>query len=243
MSERFVQDGLEFQRLGQGRLELSAGGSGSVDTLVVGGVDLLPGGAVAFNTSLLQTAIDVADAINVNTSTHGFQASAGTPNANAEIIFYQTVPGLLADSAVTFSVTTITADYIRPTGFADNELFGDTDDFVALPLTTKLVADDFATRGVIRVDPTSTVKQFRELFHKGNTPCVFVKNGVTIGGVETFPMTNVQTGAVSTKPEGFRLFELEAGVLPVADWQKGGFRGVLQCDVDAVFDPVYAVGV
>ena len=71
--ERFSGTGLEVQRLGQGRLELSAGGSGSVDTLVVGGVDLLPGGAVAFNSTLGQTALDVAAAINANTDTHGFQ--------------------------------------------------------------------------------------------------------------------------------------------------------------------------
>lgn len=49
--------------LSVGNITLTAGASGSVDTLTVNGVDIL-GGSVAFNASLNQTAIDVVAAIN-----------------------------------------------------------------------------------------------------------------------------------------------------------------------------------
>lgn len=241
MSERFITQGLEFQRLGQGRIELSAGAGGTLDTLTVGGVDLLPGGAVPFNTSLLQTAIDIADAINVNTDTHGFEAIAGTPDTNAEFIFYQVIPGLLGDSAVVFGITTMTGDYIRPTGFADNELFGDTDDFVVLPLETALAADDFAVRGLLRIATGTVSHQPREILAEGGSPCVFQSLGTTSGGVTRFKLANTQTGAVSTKPEGFKMFTTTPKELPVANWQKGEWRGIVHCDIDAVFSPEYAL--
>lgn len=43
-----------------------AGASGSIDTITVGGLNIIPDGTVPFNTTLNQTASDVADAINRN---------------------------------------------------------------------------------------------------------------------------------------------------------------------------------
>ena len=235
--ERFSGTGLEVQRLGQGRLELSAGGSGSVDTLVVGGVDLLPGGAVAFNSTLGQTALDVAAAINANTDTHGFQAHVGISDTNVEIHFYQVVPGLLADSAVTFTVTTITADYIRPTGFADNELFGDTDDFSALE-DVALVADDFGAKFIVRVALDSAFAP-TTLINKGAGGMVF-DTPVQSGGVTRYKTTLIEV-ALTLLPQGFTSFVAAEQQLPIKVWQRGDFRGILSAEIDAVFAPVYLI--
>jgi len=43
-----------------------AGASGSIDTITVGGLNIIPDSTVPFNTTLNQTASDVADAINRN---------------------------------------------------------------------------------------------------------------------------------------------------------------------------------
>lgn len=57
-----------------GSVALTGGGSGSVNTLTVNSLSILPA-AVAFNTSLTQTASDVADAINNNPQNLLFVAS------------------------------------------------------------------------------------------------------------------------------------------------------------------------
>jgi len=49
-----------------GSVTLATGASGSVDTVTVGGLNIIPDGAVNFNTSLNQTASDLCDAINRN---------------------------------------------------------------------------------------------------------------------------------------------------------------------------------
>lgn len=49
-----------------GSVALTTGASGSVDTVTVGGLNIIPDGAVAFNTSLAQTATDLCEAINRN---------------------------------------------------------------------------------------------------------------------------------------------------------------------------------
>lgn len=58
-----------------GSVELTGGASGSVDTITVDSVAILPA-AVPFNTSLAQTASDVADAINNGQSFPEYTASA-----------------------------------------------------------------------------------------------------------------------------------------------------------------------
>ncbi len=58
--------GLALQRAGLGSIELTAGASGSVDTITIdAGVDLLGGVPIAFDTSLAVTALRVAEALNV----------------------------------------------------------------------------------------------------------------------------------------------------------------------------------
>ena len=233
---RFISEGLQIQRLGQGRIELSAGAGGSFDTLTIGGVDLLPGGAVAFNASLTQTALDIAAAINANTNTHGFQCAVDAPDTNVEIIFYQVVPGALVSSTVAFTVTTITADYIRPTGFADNELYGDTDSFIALPLATPLAADDFGMRGVVRIDP-DVIGVPREGRFKGSVGAQ-LDVPITVAGVVQYSAIQVIRTATA-RTEGFKFFD-GADTLPVSDWQKGGWTRLMSVDTDGVFNGNYA---
>lgn len=57
-----------------GNVTLTGGASGSVNTVLVGGVALIVA-AVPFNTSLNQTATDLAAAINARTSITGYSAS------------------------------------------------------------------------------------------------------------------------------------------------------------------------
>lgn len=59
-----------------GSVALTGGGSGSVDTITVNGVSILPA-AVPFNSTLAQTATDVATAINNNPQNLLFIASTG----------------------------------------------------------------------------------------------------------------------------------------------------------------------
>jgi hypothetical protein len=47
-----------------GSIALTTGASGSVDTVTVGGLNIIPGNTVPFNTSLAQTASDLCDTIN-----------------------------------------------------------------------------------------------------------------------------------------------------------------------------------
>lgn len=61
--------------LATGTVTLNSGASGSVDTVSVNSISLMSG-AVAFNTSLTQTAADVAAAINANRATTGYSASS-----------------------------------------------------------------------------------------------------------------------------------------------------------------------
>lgn len=49
-----------------GSVTLTTGSSGSIDTVTVGGLNIIPDGAVPYNTSLAQTASDLCDAINRN---------------------------------------------------------------------------------------------------------------------------------------------------------------------------------
>lgn len=236
MLERFVGSGLEVQRLGQGRIELSAGASGSLDTLSVAGVSLISA-AVDFNTSLVQTAFDIAANINALTGTHGFEARAGISDTNAEVHFFQIVPGLLADSAVLHTQTTMTVDYIRPTGETDNELFGDTDDFVTLESLT-LAADDFGSKWIVRV---ATSAQFAPttLINKGTGGAIVDAPVIESDGVKRYRTTVIDVANVSTLPDGYTSFVSAEQQLPIKVWQKGGFEAILSCAIDAVFAPDY----
>ena len=94
-----------------GTITLNTGASGSINTVTVGTFNIIPDGAVNFNTSLTQTAADLAESINRNGI---FQAtSAGavvtiTPRPGAGTT-YNTL-------AVTATLTTITAAYANMSG-------------------------------------------------------------------------------------------------------------------------------
>lgn len=88
-----------------GTVTLNSGASGSVDTLTVNGIEIM-GSATAFNTSLSQTATDVATKINNNPKNLLFVASAA-----GAVITIKAKPGLgdLANGWVVAStVTTLT---------------------------------------------------------------------------------------------------------------------------------------
>ena len=234
--ERFATSGLEVQRLGQGRIELSAGAGGTLDTLSVAGVSLITG-AVAFNVSLIQTAFDIAADINSGTTTHGFQAYAGISDTNAEVHFFQVVPGLLADSAILHTQTTMTIDFIRPTGFADNELFGDTNDFTPME-DIALAADDFGAKFVTRVAVDAAFAP-TTLINKGTGGVIFDTPVIEGDQVKRYRTTVVDVADVSTLPDGYTFFESGEQHLPIKVWQKGGFEAILSAQIDAVFAPSY----
>lgn len=61
--------------LSSGGVTLTGGGSGSVDSITVNGINIMPEGPVTFNTSLTQTAADVCAAINQGLSSPEYTAS------------------------------------------------------------------------------------------------------------------------------------------------------------------------
>lgn len=96
-----------------GSITLTGGASGSVNTLTVDGHDIL-GGAVAYNTSLNQTAADIATAINNNVTNPGYTASA-----SGAVVTITALPGSGTapnTHVVTASLTTITATYVDMAG-------------------------------------------------------------------------------------------------------------------------------
>lgn len=98
---------------GAGSVELTGGGSGSVDSILVGGVELLPE-AVPYNTSLAQTATDVITAINAvtNRTAPAYVASSG---GSGIIDITQVVP-VEGTITVVSTATTITTSDTNITG-------------------------------------------------------------------------------------------------------------------------------
>lgn len=113
--ERHIQTGraqlfvdvTTLEKPGEGSVELTGGSSGSVDGITVDSVEIMSG-AVAFNTSLAQTAIDVADNINKNYTSPNYHARA----VGAKVyIWQQTVSAsTLTVSASTTTITTTDTD-------------------------------------------------------------------------------------------------------------------------------------
>lgn len=94
-----------------GSITLTGGASGSVNTVTVNSVNVIPQGAVAFNTSLSQTATDLATAINAGLSSPEYSAVA----VGAVVTIYA-MPGTGTGPngfVVTATLTTITATYIN----------------------------------------------------------------------------------------------------------------------------------
>lgn len=100
--------------LATGSVTLSTGASGSVDTITVDGVDILPA-PVAFNTSLAQTATDCITAINKASTSPKYVASSG----GSGIITITAARGAGAEAnglVVSGTFTTITGSYSNMAG-------------------------------------------------------------------------------------------------------------------------------
>lgn len=88
-----------------GTLTLATGAAGSINTVTVGGLNIIPDGTVPYNTSLAQTASDLADAINRNGI---MQASV-----SGATVTLTGRPGTgVTTAAVAFTATTLTATAI-----------------------------------------------------------------------------------------------------------------------------------
>lgn len=89
-----------------GSITLATGASGSVNTVTVGGLNIIPDGAVNFNTSLSQTASDLCDAINRN----GIMEAS----VSGAVVTLKGRPGTgVTTAAVSSTLTTITASYVN----------------------------------------------------------------------------------------------------------------------------------
>lgn len=96
-----------------GSVTLTGGAAGSVDAVTVNAIDIL-GASVPFNSTLAQTASDVADQINRNMSSPDYRAVA----AGAVVTIYA-LPGTGTQPngyAVSATLTTITASYVNMAG-------------------------------------------------------------------------------------------------------------------------------
>lgn len=99
--------------LATGTLTLTGGSAGSVNTLTVNGIDVI-GGAVPFNATLAQTALDVATQINRNTGTVEYTASAA-----GAVVTISALPGTGASPngfVVAETTTTLTATVANMAG-------------------------------------------------------------------------------------------------------------------------------
>lgn len=100
--------------LASGSVTLTGGASGSIDTVTVDGINIIPGGAVPFNTSLTQTATDLAAAIN-----KGLSSPEYTAEAAGQVVTITAMRGTGAGAngfVVTAALTTITATYVNMAG-------------------------------------------------------------------------------------------------------------------------------
>jgi hypothetical protein len=105
-----------------GSVTLTGGGAGSVDMITVDGVNIMSG-AVPFNTSLNQTATDVATNINSHTSSPDYTAQA----LGAVITITASSPGAAPnDFAVVVTATTITTSKTDMSGGGEAIEEGDT---------------------------------------------------------------------------------------------------------------------
>ncbi len=98
-----------------GSVDLTAGASGSVDTIKVNGIDIMSA-SVPFNTSLAQTAIDVAANITANTSNPNYTASAA-----AGLITITAVNNEASTDTVVSTSTTITTVDVNMSGGASGK--------------------------------------------------------------------------------------------------------------------------
>lgn len=89
-----------------GSITLDTGASGSVDTVTVGGLNIIPDGAVPFATSLAQTASNLCDAINRN----GIMEAS----VSGATVTLKGRPGTgVTTAAVSSTVTTLTRSHVN----------------------------------------------------------------------------------------------------------------------------------
>lgn len=98
---RYIVEILNEAVQATGSVELTGGGSGSVDGITVNGVQIMSG-AVSFNSTLDQTATDVAANITAHTSTPNYTATA----VGAVITITSETPGSAVNGFVVTSTTT-----------------------------------------------------------------------------------------------------------------------------------------
>lgn len=102
------------ETLATGTVTLTGGASGSINTVTVNGVNVIPNGAVPFNSSLAQTAADLAAAINSGSSYPEYTATA-----SGAVVTISAMPGSGTTPntfVVTATLTTITATFANMAG-------------------------------------------------------------------------------------------------------------------------------
>lgn len=88
-----------------GTVTLTGGASGTITNITVGGLNVIPDGAVPFNTSLNQTATDLADAVNRN--------GVMEATVSGAVVTLRGRPGTgVTTATIAGSLTTITATYV-----------------------------------------------------------------------------------------------------------------------------------
>lgn len=102
---------LTYEVLPTGSVTLTGGASGSINTVTVDSMNIIPNGAVAYNTSLNQTAADLAAAINAADTNPKYSAKA----SGAVVTIYGPIGSgtNLNGKTVTATLTTITATYVN----------------------------------------------------------------------------------------------------------------------------------
>lgn len=102
--------GVTSEVLATGTLTLTGGAAGSINTVTVNGIDIL-GGAVPFDGTLAQTALDVAAQINRNKTAPDYTASAaGSVVTISALPGSGTTPNGLAVAATATTITSTTAN-------------------------------------------------------------------------------------------------------------------------------------
>jgi hypothetical protein len=123
-----------------------AGASGSVNTVTVNAIDIL-GGAVSFNTSLNQTAVDVALQINRNPKNLQFVASATGASAVVTITAANGLGTLPNAWVVAATYTTMTGTPANMAGGV-NAVNGLTFDIATIGAASKIAADTWSGNGI-----------------------------------------------------------------------------------------------
>jgi hypothetical protein len=177
-----------------------AGSAGSVNTITVGGIDVL-GGAVPFNGTLAQTALDTAAQINRNMSYPKYRASA-----SGAVISIFSLPGsAVANNTLTVSgtFTTLTGTYSNMSGgvaSANGLLYDNSVAGVLSKLSTQTWSGTNSAAG--------TVGWFRMYGSQSDTGALDsnaqfprIDGAVaTSGGELNFNSTAFSSGAVTTVP-------------------------------------------